>query len=414
MRIAIFNDSLSASYVIKRCIGVNATCYFNGIGKLTLILPQDMETDILRNIELNHVISLNQSFITGAEPAQGQEPSPTIVFYVITAVEYIDRDNTIIIRGDTVNSILNRRCIMNNGGIGGFIPENKFLITNVSSLFDLIHRCTDQIDNFYLADGTVQGNMAELRNYYRIPKFVFQCDADLTATIPAYAVPHAQLLDAIIPILHIMRYGHTVTGVQDGKLTFRLVKGVNRSASSSQSPVVFSDVRGSIKNFTYKKDLSVFYSDVEVFCTFPSNFTRQSGALVRAPEGVRDLPPPGSFGYAYVTYAETNLIDNNNDGAITTEEQSAQAVAAATETCKKREYRETFTCDIELNAGNTSEYTGYALGDIVTIWSARHGIQRDAVINGWQYTLDKSKETAKLIIGEPDVTYMENAKYANH
>lgn len=413
MAFAVFSENLKSSIIIPSCTGVTASEYYNGIGKLTMILPYSMDKKVLDNIELNRVIAFDQSFVTGADPGPWA-PAQTTTFYVINAIEYNDKNESITIHGDTANSLLNRRCVMNNGGSGGYVQSRKFIVSNVSSLFDMLHRCTDRIDTFYDKNNKPVSGMDAWRAYFRIPHFSFAEATGFDAVIPEYSVPHSQLLDAIIPILHIMGYGQRVSGVsEDGELIFQLIRGTDRSASKPGS-VSFSDVNGTAKNFVWTKDLTVYYSNVLVFMSLPAGYQWPTGALLRSPEGKRVEPPTGSFGHAYVTYTEASVIDPNNDNYISTAEQDAQATAAASEACKKREYRETLSCEIEIPVNPKTKYTGYALGDTVTIHSARHNVVRSAVINGWQYTLDALNENVKLIVGEPDVTYMENAEYANH
>lgn len=392
-------------------IGIKCTAKYNGIGSITITLPYDSDKDVLDSVNVNTLVEavFEKPYSVENNPDDPDNPICEYrkILYVIDSVKYSDKDKTITLNGKTANVLLNRRAFLTQSYLGGAGTVIPFIVTNLTELYDAIHKSTDEI-----LPPRDEHDVPLPADVYEEYKRLLALDvdvphsagSDLTAEIEGYALNGIQMQDGIIPILEMMGYGQEVT-IDGGTLNFRVYSGVNRQNTTDR--ITFSDSTNTASNFVVTKDSSVYANSIAAEVALPPAFTKAPGIITRyANESIHSPAPSGLFKDLVMYYKVINMKDTGQ-GYITPEEQSAAAVAAMYEDLKTRRYRYNISCELSADEFGSAYY----FGDTVSIVSYKHGISFDTKISTLEYSFDKGIEKASIVIGNEDVSFREALLY---
>lgn len=220
--VIIYNDDYSNFQDIGNVISLQTTEYYNGIGKMILVLPlEQYYVDMIAIGRLVYRIDSNVAFI-------------------ICKVKYDTTKNQITVNGFTANSLLNKRTFATSATIATIETDVYAGITsNLRSLSVGVASATGLSES---TDVVLYGE---------------------------------ELLEAIMPVLEAAELGQRVIWDPTGKtFTFKIYKGTDRS--SGAQAVIFSDERGTAKNLIISDD----DSEIKNVCYVEGSFNDEAVTVV--------------------------------------------------------------------------------------------------------------------------------------
>jgi hypothetical protein len=199
-----------------------------------------------------------------------------------------------------------------------------------------------------------------------------------------------QILDEIKPFLEEAQLGNKMIWNPDTlSHTFKIYKGAN--LTEGIHAVVFSDEQGTAKDLVINDDDSTF-----------KNFAYVKGILKDGTEFVETVGTATGDDRREIWF-DTSVSQEADESV---EDCKARAVAYATMELGKRIHRQSFSVAIDASELGVM----YNLGDIVSCVSIRFGVSFNARITGVKYTLDNRKTKTEIILGEPQLTVIDEVK----
>lgn len=282
--------------------------------------------------------------------------------YIIVDVKHDSRQNTLTANGFTANALLNRRVIK---GSATFADVESGILSVCS---------------------------ANLRG---LPRISISSPSGLTEEGEEVSLSGGQLLDGIIPILDKAELGHRMVWDIDTRThTFELYKG--RDLTTGIHAVTFSEEQGTAADLVITDDSSTF-----------ANY------IYLPYEDANGEPQVYEYGSAtgadrveyWITSSETK------DGDETGEDYLARLKTVCESAAAERIRRTSFSVTVD----GSELGVAYDLGDRVSCASMRYNVSFSTRITGAKYALDNRGEKTTLILGEPELTALEevklNAKY---
>lgn len=277
--------------------------------------------------------------------------------YIIVDVKYDSRQDTLTANGYTANALLNRRVI-----------KDSATFTNVEA-------------------GVLAACSANLRG---LPRISIASPSGLTEEGEEVSLSGGQLLDGIIPILDKAEMGHRMVWNIDTRThTFELYKG--RDLTSGVHAVTFSEEQGTAADLVITDDSSTF-----------ANY------IYLPYEDANGEPQVYEYGSAtggdrveyWVTSGETQ------NGDETAAEYQSRLKTVCESAAAERIRRTSFSVTVD----GSELGVAYDLGDKVSCASMRFGVSFTTRITGAKYALDNRGEKTTLILGEPELTALEEVK----
>ena len=278
-----------------------------------------------------------------------------VTFYIANTKIETDT-NRITANGYTANWILNKRCI-----------ASKYTLTNLESgVYEIIN--------------------ANMRDLTKLSTASVEGLTERTNTI----LDGGQILDEIKPFLEEAQLGNKMIWDPDTlRHTFKIYKGAD--LTEGIHAVVFSDEQGTAKDLVINNDDSTF-----------KNFAYVKGTLNDGTEFIETVGTASGDDRREIWF-DTSVCQENDESV---EDCKARAVAYATMELGKRIHRQSFSVAIDASELGVL----YNLGDIVSCVSVRFGVSFNARITGIKYTLDNRKTKTEIILGEPQLTVIDEVK----
>lgn len=276
--------------------------------------------------------------------------------FIVKNVKTDPSKNRITANGYTCNWLLNKRAVTSRTAVG----------TVESGLY-----------------GVVMANLRSLGNV------TVAAEKGYTETTEA-VLYGGQLLDSVMPVLTEVGLGQRMAWNPD-TLTheWEIYKG--RDLTSGIHAVVFSTERGSANDLIISDDTSTF-----------KNFVYVPGELQDGSQIVVEVGT--ATGEDRHEKWITTVKKQTNDE--TEAEFRTRLAVAGREELDKLIRRQSFSVTVDpIDYG-----TAYNLGDVVACSSIRYGVEFTARINGVQYTLDANGKKTSLILGEPTLTILGEAR----
>ena len=278
------------------------------------------------------------------------------VTYFIANSKIDTETNRITVNGYTANWVLNKRCI-----------ASKCTLTNLESgVYEIIN--------------------SNMRGLTRLSTAPLEGLAEETNTI----LDGGLILDEVKPFLEEAQLGNKMIWDPDAlSHTFKIYKG--KDLTRGIHAVVFSDEQGTAQNLVINDDNSTL-----------KNFAYVRGSLSDGTEFVEEVGT--AAGEARREIWLDSSVHQEHDESV--EDCKARAVAYATMEMGKRIRRQSFSVAIDASELGVM----YNLGDIVSCVSIRFGVSFNARITGIKYTLDSKKTKTEIILGEPQLTVIDEVK----
>lgn len=281
------------------------------------------------------------------------------VTFIIAASKIETDTNRITANGYTANWLLNKRCI-----------ASKYTLTNLESgVYDIVNE--------------------NLRGLARVITAEPEGLTESTNTI----LHGGHILDEVQPFLKEAQLGNKMVWDPDTLLhTFKIYKG--KDLTSGIHAVVFSDEQGTAQDLVINDDDSTL-----------KNFAYVKGVLRDGTEFVETVGTATGDSRSEIWF-ETSVYQELDESE---EDCKARAIAYATMELGKRICRQSFSVSIDASELGVM----YNLGDIVSCVSIRFGVSFNARITGIKHTLDNRKSKTEIILGEPNLTVIDEVKMAS-
>ena len=199
-----------------------------------------------------------------------------------------------------------------------------------------------------------------------------------------------QLLDVSMPVLTEAGFGQRMVWNPDTMThEWEIYKG--RDLSSGIHAVIFSTERGTANDLIISDDTSTFKN----FAYVPGELNDGSQIVVEVGTATGE-----DRHEKWITFVKKQTSDE------TESEFRTRLAVIGREELDKLIRRQSFSVTVD-----PSDYgTAYTLGDVVACSSIRYGVEFTARINGVQYTLDANGKKTSLILGEPTLTILGEAR----
>lgn len=278
------------------------------------------------------------------------------VTFIIAASKIETDTNRITANGYTANWLLNKRCI-----------ASKYTLTNIESgVYEIIN--------------------ANMRGLPRVTTATPEGLYEETNTI----LDGGQILDEIKPFLEEAQLGNKmIWDPETLSHTFKIYKGAD--LTSGIHAVVFSDEQGTAQDLVINDDDSTL-----------KNFAYVKGVLNNGTEFVETVGTANGEDRREI-WLDTSVYQETDESV---EDCKARAIAYATMELGKRISRQSFSVTIDPSELGTL----YNIGDVVACVSIRFGVSFSARIKGVKYTLDNKKTKTEIILGEPQLTVIDEVK----
>jgi hypothetical protein len=281
--------------------------------------------------------------------------------YVIVNVKHDTTQNRITVNGYTSDWLLNKRVV-----------AEKAAITNIESgVYALV--------NANLR-GLTRIQTAEAKGYTE----EYQPEEDEDNTVYG-----GQLMDKIIDILDSAELGHRM--VWDGKAmmhTFTVTKGTDRTEGIHRA--AFVEEQGTCSDLVINTDMST-YKNV-AYVKYKLSDDTEPVAVVGTASGDD----------RFERWFDSSVTQS--DG--TADETKASAVSFGN--LELGDYIRRSSFDIVID--DTELGSRYDIGDLVICISVRFGVSFKARITGVKYTLDRTGEQTKIILGDPLLDAIEEER----
>lgn len=277
--------------------------------------------------------------------------------YTIVDVKYDSRQRVLTANGFTANALLNRRVIADSA-----------TFTNVET-------------------GVLAVCSANLRG---LPGISIASPSGLTETGEEVSLSGGQLLDGIIPILDAAELGHRmVWDIGTKTHTFELFKG--NDLTTGIHAVTFSEEQGTAADLVITDDSSTF-----------------ANVIYLPYEDANGEPQVYEYGSATggdrVEYWVTSSESKDSD------ETDADYLARLKTVCESAAAERIRRTSFSVTVDGSELGVAYDLGDKVSCASMRFGVSFTTRITGVKYALDSRGEKTTLILGEPELTALEEVK----
>lgn len=278
------------------------------------------------------------------------------VTFIIAASKIETDTNRITANGYTANWLLNKRCI-----------ASKYTLTNLESgVYEIVNE--------------------NLRDLPRVITAEPEGLTEETNTI----LDGGLILDEVKPFLEEAQLGNKMIWDPDTLVhIFKIYKG--NDLTEGIHAVVFSDEQGTAQDLVINDDDSTL-----------KNFAYVKGVLNDGTEFVETVGTATGDNRREIWF-DTSVYQEAEESE---EDCKARAIAYATMELGKRIRRQSFSVSIDASELGVM----YNLGDIVSCVSIRFGVSFNARITGIKYTLDNIKSKTEIILGEPQLTVIDEVK----
>lgn len=199
-----------------------------------------------------------------------------------------------------------------------------------------------------------------------------------------------QLLDKIIDVLDSGELGHTMDWNADTlQYTFRVYKGADRTEGIHA--VAFVEEQGTCSDLVISRDMSTIKNVAYV----KYRLADESEPVVSVGSATGDD--------RYERWFDTSVTQDNEETAAQTQKK---AVSFGNMELGKYKRRSSFDVTID----PTELGVRYNIGDVVACESVRFGVSFEARITGVKYKLDKTGEKTEIILGDPIINALQEAK----
>jgi hypothetical protein len=346
MSIEIYPPGYGTRYQLTHAISIQMTDFYNDIGKLQLVVPVD-----------DYNIAALQEGSMLFDTVRGTS-------YIIVNPKHDTVQNRITANGYTSNWLLNKRAVA--------VPQ--YVDTVEPNIYAMIRYNLRGLTRIGTAKST---GLTEK----------YQPEEDETNLVYG-----GQLLDKIIDVLDSVSLGHKM--MWDGntlQYTFKVYKGVDRT--DGIHAVVFSEEQGTCTDLVISKDVSTYKNVAYVAYKLQTEDT---------------IPEVAEIGTAtgddrYERWFDSSIAPENGESAAETKKK---AVSFGNLELGKYIKRSSFNVTIDPSELGVR----YDLGDIVTCVSVRFGVKFNARITGVKYKLDRTGERTEIVLGDPILTALGEAK----
>lgn len=241
---------LDSNYVRKTIIDTFSdflwTERYCGYGEFEITIP--MNIDILKECSIGDYVSIKES-------------DKIMIIDTIKISDSIDNGASIIISGRTLESLLERRIILDDS-IGTISKEGEPSPINVQTAIFII-----------LSNNVISPSAS----YRQIPKFIFEESKDPVIeklSMESFEAKGENVYDKILSICDANDLGFRVLAIDEGGFQFELYRGIDRTWDQSEvMAVVFSDSYENLINSNYLETKTNLKTAVYVEWTWESEPT---------------------------------------------------------------------------------------------------------------------------------------------